>query len=127
MKEKLQWKAIEEGNAAIKWGFADSASSEEGWPGVPSDAAWPDLKVGIEVSVEVHSDVEDLSRGNSACRSLVIIGCLSVSNLLSLLCHCAVSTSLGSCSPSDRSCRGSYSFVLSCQYASYRLERGSWY
>jgi hypothetical protein len=40
MKEELQWKAIEEGNAAIKWGeFADSiASSEDGWPGVPSDA-----------------------------------------------------------------------------------------
>jgi hypothetical protein len=80
MKEELQWKAIEERNCAIKWGggFVDSvASSEDGWPGVSSDAAWPDrsegplrangwpdLKVGIEVLVEVRSDVEDLSRGN---------------------------------------------------------------
>jgi hypothetical protein len=121
MKEELQWKAIEEKNAAIKWGeFADSwSSSEDSWPGVHSDAVWPspsegplradgwpNLEVGIEVSVEIHSDVEDLSRGNSACRSLMIIGCFSVSNLLSLPCHHAVSTSTGSCSPSDHSRRG---------------------
>jgi hypothetical protein len=118
MKEELQWKAIEERNLAIKWGeFVNSVVlSEDGWPGVPSDEVWPshsegllhadgwpDLEVGIEVSVEVHLDVEDLSRGNSACRSLMIIECFSVSNLLSLLCHCAVGTSTGSCSPSDRS------------------------
>jgi hypothetical protein len=108
MKEELQWKAIEERNLAIKWGeFADSmASSEDGWPGVSSAAAWPDLEVGIEVSVEVRSDVADLSKGDSACRSLMIIRCFFVSNLLSLLCHCAVGTSPGSCSPFDRSCRG---------------------
>jgi hypothetical protein len=115
MEGELRWKAIEERNLAIKWGeFADSAaSSEDGWPGVPSDAAWPahsegllcadgwpDLEVGIE---EVCLDVEDLSRGNSACRSLMIIGCFFVSNLLSLLCHCAIGTSPGSCSPLDRS------------------------
>jgi hypothetical protein len=121
MKEELQWKAIEERNLAIKWGeFADSAvSSEDGWLGVPSDAVWPshsegplhadgwpDLEVGIKVSVEVHSDVEDLLRGNSTCRSLMIIECFSVSNLLSLLCHRAIGTSTGSCSPSDRSRQG---------------------
>jgi hypothetical protein len=34
MKEELQWKAIEEKNATIKWGeFADLwSSSEDGWP-----------------------------------------------------------------------------------------------
>jgi hypothetical protein len=129
MREELQWKAIEEKNAAIKWGgFAGSwSSSEDGWPGVPSDAMWPspsegplrvgdwpDLEVGVEVSVEVHSDVVGLLREDSTCRSLMIIECFSVSNLLSLLCHSAVSTSLGSCSPSDRSRRGSYSCVISC-------------
>jgi hypothetical protein len=121
MEGELRWKAIEERNLAIKWGeFVDSvASSEDGWPGVPSDAVWPahsegplhadgwpDLEVGIEVLVEVHSDVEDLSRGNSACRSLMIIGCFFMSNLLSLLCHCAIGTSPGSSSPLDRSRRG---------------------
>jgi hypothetical protein len=121
MEGELQWKAIEERNLAIKWGeFADSlTSSEDGWPGVPSSAewpshsegllradGWPDLEVGIEVSVEVRSDVEDLSRGNSACRSLMLIECFSVSNLLSLLCHHAIGTSSGSCSPSNCSRRG---------------------
>jgi hypothetical protein len=108
MEGELQWKAIEERNLAIKWGeFADStASSEDGWPVVSSAAAWPDLEVGIEVSVEVRSDVEDLSKGDSACRSLMIIGCFFVSNLLSLLCHCTVGTSPGSCSLFDRSRRG---------------------
>jgi hypothetical protein len=82
MEGELQWKAIEERNLAIKWGeFADSPTSLEGdWPVVSSAAAWPDLEVGIKFSVEVHSDVEDLSRGNSACRSLMIIGCFFVSN-----------------------------------------------
>jgi hypothetical protein len=128
MKEELQWKAIEEGNSTIKWGgWMDSVTSvEEGWPGVSSDAAWPTLEVGVEVSVEVHSEVGSL-RGDSACRSLMIIECFSVSNLLSLLCHSTIGTSLGSCPPSDRSHRGSYLFVISCQYASYCLERGSWY
>jgi hypothetical protein len=106
MEGELRWKAIEEHNLAIKWGeFVDSAaSSKDGWPGVPSDAKWPshsegllhadgrpDLEVGIEVSVEVRSDVEDLSRGNSACRSLMIIGCFFISNLLTQLpmsLHC---------------------------------------
>jgi hypothetical protein len=121
MKEELQWKAIEEKNAAIKWGeFAGSwCSLEDGWPGVPSDAVWPstsdgplcpdgwpDLEVGVEVSVEVHSDVMGSLRGNSACRSLMIIECLSVSNLLSLLCHSSIGTSTGSCSPLDHSSRG---------------------
>jgi hypothetical protein len=101
-------------------GFADLwSSSDDSWLGVPSDAewpshsegplhanGWPDLEVEIEVSVEVCSDVEDLLRGNSACRSLMIIGCFSVSNLLSLLCHCAVGTSPGSCSPCDCSRQG---------------------
>jgi hypothetical protein len=121
MKGELQWKATEEKNAAIKWGeFADLlTSSEDGWLGVPSDVVWPshsdgllradgwpDLKVGVEVSVEVHSDVVGSSRGNFACRSLMIIECLSVSNLLSLLYHSSVGTSAGSCSPSDCSSRG---------------------
>jgi hypothetical protein len=70
MKEELRWKAIEEQKSAIKWGgWVDEATSEEeGWPGVPSDAAWPALKVGVEVSVEVRSEVGSL-KGDSACRS----------------------------------------------------------
>jgi hypothetical protein len=108
MKEELQWKEIEEKNCAIKWGgWLDSVdSSEDGWPGVSSNAVWPNLEVGVEVSVEVRSEVGDLALGNYACRSLMIIGCLSVSNLLSLLCHRAVGTSFGSCSPADCSHRG---------------------
>jgi hypothetical protein len=106
MKEELQWREIEEKNCAIKWGgWVDSVdSSEDGWPVMSSSAVWPDLEVGVEVSMEVRSEVGDLALGNSACRSLMIIGSFSVSNLLSLLCHRAISTSIGSCSPSDRSC-----------------------
>jgi hypothetical protein len=115
---ELKWRAVEERNLAVKWGeCAGSAmSSEDGWPGVSLDAVWPspsegplradgwpDLQVGVEVSVEVHSDVEGFAEGNSACRSLMIIECFSVSNLLSLLCHRAVGTSIGSYFPSDRS------------------------
>jgi hypothetical protein len=43
-------------------------SSDEGWPGVSSDAAWPALEVEVEVSVDVRSEVGSL-KGDSACRS----------------------------------------------------------
>jgi hypothetical protein len=44
-------------------------------------------------------------REHSACRLLMIIECFSVSNLLSLLCHSSVGTSIGSCAPCGRSYR----------------------
>jgi hypothetical protein len=68
---ELQWKEIEEQNATIKWGgWLDAeTSSGDGWPGASSDGAWPALEVGVEVSVEVRSEVGSL-KGDSACRSL---------------------------------------------------------
>jgi hypothetical protein len=70
MRIELQWKEIEEKNCAIKWGgWLDAEeSSDEGWPGVSSDAAWPALEVEVEVLVEVRSEVGSL-KGDSACRS----------------------------------------------------------
>jgi hypothetical protein len=69
MRDELKWKEVEEQNAAIKWNlFERETPSEEGWPGVPSDARWPDLEVGVSVSVEVRSEVGSLE-GDSACRS----------------------------------------------------------
>jgi hypothetical protein len=121
MKGELQWKVIEERNSTIKWEeFADSVNlSEDGWPGVPSDAVWPShsdgplradgwpiLEVGVEMSVEVRSDAVESPREHSTCRLLMIIECFSVSNLLSLLCHSSVGTSIGSCVSLDRSSRG---------------------
>jgi hypothetical protein len=95
------------------------SSPLEGWPGVPMDderrvewlasesrvstsypphnCGWPSVEGGIEVAIEVCSDIVELERKRSTCRSLVIIDCLSVPDLLSLLCHSAVGTSLGSC------------------------------
>jgi hypothetical protein len=71
MRMELQWKEIEEKNCAIKWGgWLDAETSlEEGWPGVSSDAAWLALEVGVEVLVEVRSEVGSLKE-DSACRSL---------------------------------------------------------
>jgi hypothetical protein len=121
MKGELQWKAIEEQNAAIKWGeFVGLLTpSDDGWPGVPSDAVWPshsdgllradgwpDLEEWVEVSIEVHSNAVGSSRGDSACRSLMIIECFSASNLLSCLCQSSIGTSIGSCAPLDHSSRG---------------------
>jgi hypothetical protein len=55
MRIELQWKELEEKNCASKWGgWLDAEEpSDEGWPGVPSDAAWPALEVEVEVSVDV--------------------------------------------------------------------------
>jgi hypothetical protein len=33
---------------------------------------------GVEVSIEVHSDLKDSEEERPACRSLITIGCLSV-------------------------------------------------
>jgi hypothetical protein len=67
MRDELKWKGMEEHNAAVKWGFDSDASSNDGWPSVPQNARWPDLEVGVEVSVEVRSEVGSLE-GDSACR-----------------------------------------------------------
>jgi hypothetical protein len=53
---------------------------------------WPSVEGGVEVSIEVRSDLSD-SEERPTCRSLVSIGCLSVSDLLSFLCYSAVGTS----------------------------------
>jgi hypothetical protein len=78
------------------WGNTRPSSPvHEDWPGVrvedstwplPMDVvplrpdSWPDLSVrdGVSVTVEVRTTLEGLE-GHSACRSLLIIGYLSVS------------------------------------------------
>jgi hypothetical protein len=104
---EAKWKSEEE-----QWETA-LTSSDVGW-GIPEDdprcqewlgskaklvttlhamsRGWPSLEGGIEVSIEVHSDLSDPEE-RPTCRSLVPIGCLSVPDLLSFLCYSAVSTS----------------------------------
>jgi hypothetical protein len=101
------------------WGGSGPISPviEEGWPGTrPKDQCfphlsddmplcpngWPDLLVsraaGIQVTIELKSTVED-TEGHSTCRSLMPIGYLSASDLLSFLCHSSIGTSFRSCAP----------------------------
>jgi hypothetical protein len=112
LEREAVWKAQEVQNDVIQLGVdIDSELSEKGWPGVPADAilpsplpgtplhanGWPSVKGGVEVFIEVCSEVVEPEKECSTCRSLMVIDCLSVPDLLSLLCHSAVSTSLGSC------------------------------
>jgi hypothetical protein len=62
-----------------------------------SHRGWPSVEGGIEVLVEVRLDLRDSEGGHSACRLPMSIGCLSVLDLLSLLCHSTIGTSSGSC------------------------------
>jgi hypothetical protein len=64
---------------------------------------WPSVEGGVKVSIEVRSDLSD-SEECPACRSLVSIGCLSVSDLLSFLCYSAVGTSSQSYASSRSHC-----------------------
>jgi hypothetical protein len=101
-----EWRRQEDHNdmEATRWaeevpdGWGNTRPSSlvhEDWPGVrveggnlplPTDVvplrpdSWPDLSVrdGISVIVEVRTTLEG-SEGHSACRSLLIIGYLSVS------------------------------------------------
>jgi hypothetical protein len=75
-----------------------SASDSKVLVSYPScNHSWPSIKGGVEVAIEVCLDAMELERECSACRSLMIIDCLSVPDLLSLLCHNAIGTSFGSC------------------------------
>jgi hypothetical protein len=83
VERELIWKAQEMHNDAIQWGVdVDSEGSEEGWPGVPSDAKWSDLQPedplrthgwpsvgGVQVEVEVCSVIDEVE-GHSTCRCL---------------------------------------------------------
>jgi hypothetical protein len=70
----------------------------------PHNCGWPSVEGGVEVAIEVCSDASELERKRSTCRPLMIIDCFSVSDLLSLLYHSTISTSIGSCA-SPGSCR----------------------
>jgi hypothetical protein len=83
------------------WDISEDDPRRQGW--LASDAklvttlhamsrGWLSVEGGIEVSVEVRSDLLD-SEERPTCRSLVSIGCHSVPDLLSFLCHSAVGTS----------------------------------
>jgi hypothetical protein len=76
---------------------------------------WPSIEGGVEVTIEVCSDVSKLGKECSACRSLMILDCLSVFDLFSILCHSAVSTSFGSYAPLG-SCGGTNQIVVPIQY-----------
>jgi hypothetical protein len=74
-----------------------------------SRGTWPSVERGIEVLIEVHSDLEE---ERPTCRLLISIGYLSVIDLLSFLCYSTISTSSGSC-VSFGSHRGAQSFFIS--------------
>jgi hypothetical protein len=54
---------------------------------------WPCVTGGIEVSIEVHSDLKDSEEERPACRLLIPIDRFSVPDLLSFLCYRTVGTS----------------------------------
>jgi hypothetical protein len=53
----------------------------------------PCVTGGVEVSVEVHSDLQNSEEERPACRLAMSIGCVLVLDLLSFLCHSTVGTS----------------------------------
>jgi hypothetical protein len=101
---EAEWKETEVHNnvEAAHW----KIDAPDGWgntpPTSPVPEGWPNLSVsgasGIQVTIEVKSSVGELKE-HSTCRSLVLIGCLSVFDLLSFPCHSAIGTSIGSCAP----------------------------
>jgi hypothetical protein len=62
-----------------------------------SHQGWPKVEGGVEVMIEVRSDVMESKSERPACRLPMFIDCLSVADLLSSLCHSTVGTSTGSC------------------------------
>jgi hypothetical protein len=84
-----------------------------------SHRGWPKVEGGVEVLIKVCSDFKELEEERPACRLPVSIDCLSVSDLLSLLCHSTVGTSGGSCASFRSRCR-----VDSVIVSKYYVARG---
>jgi hypothetical protein len=66
---------------------------------------WPSMERGVEVSIEVHSDLKDFEEECPACRLPMLIDSLLVPDLLSSLHHSTVGTSDRSCTSSRSCCR----------------------
>jgi hypothetical protein len=120
LPKEAEWKVKETQNDVQEWGVDSRPTTplEEGW-GAPMDdehraewstsdskvsvsypsinCSWPSVEGGVEVAIEVRSNVVESESGCSACRSLMLIDCLSVPDILSSLCHSAIGTSTGSC------------------------------
>jgi hypothetical protein len=89
----------------------------------PINRDWPSIEGGVEVTIEVCSDVSKPEKECSACRSLMILDCFSVLDLLSILRHSAVGTSFRSYAPSG-SCGGTDQIVIPRQYVAQSHQRG---
>jgi hypothetical protein len=89
------------------WGISEDNPHRKEW--IESDSkvmvsylmshwGWPCVTGGVEVSIEVHSDLKDFEEEHPTCRLLVFIDCLfSLLTYFSFLCHSTVGTSSGSC------------------------------
>jgi hypothetical protein len=116
LARETEWKAQESSNDVVQWGVSgvdgwevtSSASPvEEAWPGIVVDercGTWPssseivlthadgwpilsaNIEGGIEVTIEVCTDIGEFQGEHSACR-FDDIGCFLVTDLLSFLCH----------------------------------------
>jgi hypothetical protein len=109
----VEWKAKEIQNDAQDWGKSSRpfTPSDGGWGVSMDDKHWvewsasdskvsisylplnhggPSMEGGVKVAIEVFSSVTEPVSGCSTCRSLMIIDCLSVPDLLSSLCHSTI-------------------------------------
>jgi hypothetical protein len=95
-----QWhKVSNSGDDDGGWGIPKDDPCRQAWiksdNGVvtsylPINRGWPSVEGGIDILIEVQSDLKDLEEGCPVCRSLIPIGCLSVvdfTQLPMLQCH----------------------------------------
>jgi hypothetical protein len=113
VKEKSnldQWGAAREvdNNDAGGWNIPEDDPHHQAWDESDNllvtsflhiNRGWPSMEAGVEVSIEVHSDLKDSEEECPACRSPIFMGCFSVLDLLSFLCYSTIGTSGGSYTP----------------------------
>jgi hypothetical protein len=94
------WGIPKDDSHRVEWEASESRVSVS-YPA--SHRGWPSVEGGVEVSIEISSDLKDSEEECPACRLPMFIDRLSVPDLLSFLCHSTVGTSIGSCaSPRSR-------------------------
>jgi hypothetical protein len=90
------WGIPEDDPCCKEWIESDSKVSVS-YP--TSHWGWLSVEGGVDVSIEVHSDLKDSEEERPTCRLLVPIDCrFSLLIYFSLLCHSTVGTSVGSVS-----------------------------
>jgi hypothetical protein len=101
-----QFERGSDGSSDSSWGISEDDPRQKEWMESKSKVSvsypvsqwgWPRVEGGVEVTIEVYSDIMESENKCPTCRLSILMDHLSVPDLLSSLCHSTIGISIGSC------------------------------